>query len=270
MDQFDQIITGEAVIVEARPAGVMTRVAATLIDILFYFAVALLLWVVFIRLTLGMNQAQGTTLAIVTLVSVVVIAPTTFELVTRGRSPGKFVMGTRVVRDDGGPVSFRHSLIRSLVGFVEIYLSAGILAFSTSIANGRSKRIGDFLAGTYVTRVRGTDQRDRPILCPPELERWAADADMRMLPSDTALWARSFLARTHTLTPAARTRMGQALAAEVEQYVAPRPPAGTHPERFLAAVVATRRDREFATGLARLERRNSAPRELPHGIRDAD
>lgn len=268
----DEIITGEAVLVEARPAGVMTRVAATLIDIIFYAGVALGLWLVFLRLLFQVNQSQGMTLITVTIVSIVVIAPTTFEVATRGRSPGKYVMGTRVVRDDGGPVAFRHALTRSLVGFVEIYLTAGILAFGTSVANTRSKRVGDYLAGTYVTRVRGSEVRDRPILCPPELAKWAADADLRMLPSTTTLWARTFLARTHTLTPAARASMAQSLAAEVERYVAPRPPAGTHPERFLAAVVATRRDREYATGLARMgaERlAESQTRGLPHGVWDA-
>lgn len=272
MDLYDQIITGEAVVIEARPAGVMTRVLATLIDIAFYVSLAGLLWAVFIRLLITANMAQGMTVAIVTLVGVVVVLPTSFEVTTRGRSPGKYVMGTRVVRDDGGPVAFRHTLIRSLVGFIEIYLTAGILAFYTSVSNPRSKRVGDFLAGTYVTRVRGTEQRDFPILCPPELESWAAAADMRMLPSSTTLWARTFLARTHTLTAAARTSMGQNLAAEVERFVAPRPPAGTHPERFLAAVVATRRDREYAIGVDRKARNADAEHRmgaLPHGVLDA-
>ena len=42
MSQLDQIMTSEAVAIESRPASVMTRVLATLLDYLFYGVVVLL------------------------------------------------------------------------------------------------------------------------------------------------------------------------------------------------------------------------------------
>ena len=42
--------------------------------------------------------------------------PVGIEMLTRGRSAGKALLGLRVVRDDGGPVRFRQALTRGLVG----------------------------------------------------------------------------------------------------------------------------------------------------------
>ncbi len=269
---LDVIMTGEAVAIEARPASVMTRAMSTIIDFGFYVAAALLIVAIFSDQFLGTNQAQAQALATTLLVTVVVVVPTAIETASRGRSLGKLITGTRVVRDDGGPIAFRHALTRWSAAFVELVLTFGIVGLVVASLNPRSKRLGDMMAGTYVARIGGTEEVDPPIVCPPELEAWAQNADMRSLPDRTSLYARKYLARTATLTPQVRRELGLELAAEVEQYVAPRPPAGTHPERFLAAVLATRRDREYAVAL---ERRASDASELaalaalPHGVPDA-
>jgi len=248
-EDLDTIITGEAVSLESRPASVMTRALATLIDVGFY-AVALLLLLLALSPQLGrLNSAQANTLVVVGIALLAVGVPTTVETVTRGRSLGKIVLGTRVVRDDGGPIRFRHALTRWSTAMVELFLTAGLLAFTVSMLGRRSKRLGDMLAGTYVARVRGVEEVDLPLLVPPELAAWAATADMAALPDRVSLHARKYLARTATLTPQARQRLGLSLAAEVERYVSPPPPPGTHPERFLAAVLATRRDREYLVAL---------------------
>ena len=42
--------------------------------------------------------------------------PVAMETLTRGRTLGKMALGLRVVRDDGGPITFRQALVRGLVG----------------------------------------------------------------------------------------------------------------------------------------------------------
>ena len=69
---------------------------------------------------------------------------------------------------------------------------------------------------------------------------------MTALPTGLALAVRQFLARSPGLHPAARASVGATLAQQVAPYVAPPPPPGTPPETFLAAVVATRRERDQA------------------------
>ncbi len=43
-----------------------------------------------------------------------------FEVLNQGRSPGKQMMGLRVVHDDGTPVGWAASLLRNLLRFADI------------------------------------------------------------------------------------------------------------------------------------------------------
>lgn len=268
----DEILIGEGVALDARPASFASRVLAALIDVAVIgtasFAVGLLLIAVGINSSLAVVNA----LAVAAIVLVMVGVPTTVETLTRGRSLGKLALGLRIVRDDGGPIRFRHAVIRSLVGVFELWFTAGGVALISSLVNRKGKRLGDLLAGTYALRVRGGQKALPPLVMPPELAAWARTADIRRLPDGLALSARQFLGRTTTLHPGSRVRLGTELAARIESYVAPGPPRGTHPERFVAAVLAERRDREFAHA-SRLAARTATEEDLvarlPHGVPDA-
>ena len=165
------------------------------------------------------------------------------------------VTGARVVRDDGGTVRLRHCLVRTLLAVVEIWLASAVPAVCTSVVSKRGKRLGDMLAGTYVVRDRHRSSMVPPLLMPPELAGWAAGTDLRALPGGLSLTARTFLQRASSMDAGPRSHLGLDLASQVQAYVSPPPPAGTHPERFLAAVLTERRNRELvlATRDRRLE-----------------
>ena len=179
-------------------------------------------------------QADGalTQVAFVgTLVVVFLVYPTTVETLSRGKSLGKWAFGLRAVRDDAGPISFHHSFVRALVGFVEIYLFFGAPAFFSMLLSSRGKRLGDYAAGTYVVRERIRLRLEPPPLMPPELAGWARAADVAALPMGLALAVRQFLARLPGLDPGSRASVGATLAQQVASYVAPPPPPGTRPRR---------------------------------------
>lgn len=269
----DEIVIGEGVILDARPASFASRLLSGLLDAIILIAV---LWVVSLLAIAagagaGANDALIAALTVTVTIGVIVAVPATVETLTRGRSVGKLALGLRIVRDDGGPVRFRHAIIRALVGIFELWMTAGSFALLTSLLNSRGKRIGDLLAGTYAVRIRGGQRPLAPLVMPHELAGWAHHADIRRLPDGVALSARQFLGRAADLNPGSRDRLGRELAAQVEGFVAPGPPQGTHPERFLAAVLAERRDREFV--LASNQAARSAAEErlvarLPHGVPD--
>lgn len=267
----DGILTGEGVLLDARPASFATRMLAALLDVVVLGVVLLGLSTVVGALVGGISPQAGQALLVATLVLVMVVVPTTVETLTRGRSLGKLAAGIRVVRDDGGPVRFRQALIRSLTGVGELWLTLGAVALVTAMVNDRGKRVGDILAGTYAVRVRGAARTLPPVVMPSPLAGWARTADMRRLPDGLALSARQFLGRAATLHPASRAEMRDGLAAEISRYVAPPPPPGTPPEAFLAAVLAERRDRELAYA-QRTTRAADAEAELlqrlPHGVPD--
>ncbi|WP_448073140.1 RDD family protein [Georgenia yuyongxinii] len=264
----DLIVTGEAVALEVRPTSVGLRVLGALVDAVVYVLAAVGLIALATQLLEGFNEARLGVVQVATLAVVMVIVPTAVETLSRGRSLGKLATGIRVVRDDGGPVRLRHALVRALTGVGELWLTAGSIAVVAAAVHKRGKRLGDLLAGTYAVRVREGARRPAPLVMPPELAAWAAGADIRALPDGLGLAARTFVSRT-SMTPQHRAELGARLAAQAEPFVAPPPPWGTPPERFLAAVLVARRDREYAAGLRARERETTEAAQiarLPHEI----
>ena len=69
-----------------------------------------------------------------------------------GGSPGKLVVGVRVVDDDGCAISWRQAIVRNLVrpiDFLFVYLVAAILVW----ASPRRQRLGDRAAATFVVHA---------------------------------------------------------------------------------------------------------------------
>ena len=269
----DEILLGEGVIIDARPASFATRMVGAVIDITLLVFVTWVLSIVVVMIGIQIDPAAGQALLLVFIVTMLVVVPATVETLTRGRSLGKLAMGIRIVRDDGGPIRVRHAVVRALMGVLEIWMTTGAVALITSLVHPKGKRLGDILAGTYAVRIRGGQRALPPVVMPPELARWAHHADIRRLPDGVALAARQFLGRSVGLHLGSRTRLGTELAAEIERYVAPGPPVGTHPERFIAAVLAERRDREYdhAIRAARTAAAEAAlVHRLPHAVPDPD
>jgi uncharacterized RDD family membrane protein YckC len=240
----DEIVTGEAVRLELRPATFASRAVSGTIDVLVQVAVLAALFVVAARLGGTIDDAAASALYLTIAVLVLVGVPVTVETLTRGRTLGKLVMGLRTVRDDGGPIRFRHALVRGLLEFVEVFLLFGVPALFSSLISAQGKRLGDVVAGTYVVRERGAARPAPPPQMPPQLAGWARHADIARLPDGMALAVRQFLGRAPSLHLSSRLSLGVELAEAVSRHVAPSPPPGTHPEEFLAAVLAERRRRD--------------------------
>src|SRR5690625_6106749 len=104
--------------------------------------------------------------------------PVLSELLLRGRSVGRVLFRSRVVRDDGGPAHLRQSLIRAVMAMLEIWSTAGTLALTSSVIDRRSRRIGDLLAGTMVIQERMRTIEPRRPAVPVDLQQWAGSADV--------------------------------------------------------------------------------------------
>ena len=250
----DELVTGEAVVLDLRPASFATRALAFLLDQLIIVALAVGAFFAVGATVDGLDTAALGAIFLTLTVGLLVLLPATWETLSRGRSPGKFAAGLRVVRDDGGPIRWRQALLRWLVAVVEIYAASGSVALITSLWNPRGKRLGDLLAGTFVVRERAARTLPPVPQMPPELAGWAQTADFARLPDPLALAARQVLARVDSLHQASRHHLATTLAGQVATYVAPAPPGVVHPERFLAAVLAERHRRSLAR-LGELERR---------------
>ncbi|MDO9456828.1 RDD family protein [Nocardioides sp.] len=257
----DDLVTGEAVALDLPPASLGPRMASGLIDVVVTIGALVALLIVFAVASIDTDPALAQAAVIAVTLIVLVIAPTTVETLTRGRSVGKLALGLRSVRDDAGPISFQHALVRNLLGVVEVYVLFGVPAFFSMLLSSRGKRLGDYAAGTYVVRTRVALSLPYPPVVPSHLAAWAARADITSLPTGLALAVRQYLGRAPSLDPASRQAVGARLAEEVSAHVAPLPPVGTRPEDFLAAVIGSRRERD----LARLRRQAAVRQRLTSG-----
>jgi uncharacterized RDD family membrane protein YckC len=233
-------------------------VVARLIDFVLQVVLAGTLFIALVLL-LGLATLMGIVVpedpliaAIGVVVTVVAIIgyPILMETVTRGRTFGKMILGLRVVRDDGGPVTFRQALTRGLVGAaIEFPGLIGapltwLATFPVMLASPQGKRIGDHVAGTVVIHERTPSAWGWVPRMPGELAGWAATLDLSRLSDDLALACRQFLGRAASLTPPARERLGGELVAAVAATVTPPPPVGTPGWAYLTAVLSERRRRD--------------------------
>lgn len=243
---MSQLVTGEAVALDLQPAGVPSRVVAAALD----YVVQGLVFLVFM-FAMGLSGADSeaavASFTIAGMVAAFLGYPVVMETAVRGRTLGKMAMGIRVVRDDGGPITIRHALVRALIGFFveRPGITMGSAAVICAVLNSRSKRLGDLAAGTMVVQERVASPRQTQVEMPPPLAAWAATLDLSQLSDELVQRARAFLTRWSSLTPAAQHEIGARLATEVAAVVAPGPPPGVPAWAYLAAVVAEHRRRAF-------------------------
>jgi uncharacterized RDD family membrane protein YckC len=240
----EQVVTGDAVVLDVQIAQLPVRAVSALIDITVMF-VGYLIGVMLWALTLSqLDPAFSGAVLIIFTVLTIVGYPVVFETATRGRSLGKMALGLRVVSDDGGPERFRQALFRALASFVEIWMFAGGPAVICSLLSPRGKRLGDVFAGTVVIGERGPRLTPPPPM-PPSLAWWASSLQLSGLGPEQAEVARQFLSRASQLDPGVRDQMAYRIAGDVVARISPPPPPGVPPQYVLAAVLAERHRREL-------------------------
>lgn len=236
----DDIIVGEGVALDVPVAGPFLRITAALIDAFLTIFLMVAVLESFNNYLLFSNDAISRIVMISIIVCFFVVMPTLIETLSNGKSLGRLIMGTRVVRSDHGPISFRHAFTRAMIGVIELWFSMGSIAAISVFVSKQGLRIGDYAAGTIVIKERIPLQLTLPIAMPTQLQQWAQSADIGSIPTATALSARQFLLRKDTLTGRAREEMGLLLAQQLQDFVYPLPAQMPHPELFIAAVLAER------------------------------
>ncbi|PHN46971.1 RDD family protein [Pseudomonas syringae] len=155
LDTRIEIETPEGIDMLLRPAGLVSRALAFGID----FAIrAALLGVFFVLLHLFDKLGMGLAALVFFLVNWWYMV--LFEVLNQGRTPGKRLLGLRVVHDDGTPIDWSSSLIRNLLRFVDMLPLGYGLGAITCLNHPLFKRLGDLAAGTLVI------YSDRPVARP--------------------------------------------------------------------------------------------------------
>ena len=140
--------TPEGIELSLSLAGPIVRGVAWLID----FAIRIVCYIV-LAIFLKWLGGVGGGLMLIGLFLIEWFYPVFFE-VRNGMTPGKKVMGVKVVHDDGTPVSWTASLLRNLIRPIDLLPICNIAGFIAMLLNSRFKRLGDLAAGTIVVYVR--------------------------------------------------------------------------------------------------------------------
>ncbi|GGP97970.1 membrane protein [Streptomyces virginiae] len=244
---MSDLVTGDAVVLGLRPARLPSRALAILLDLAVYVTIYVLLTVGLTLATASLDPAAQAAVGVAGFLLLLVGIPIAVETLSHGRSLGKLACGLRVVRDDGGPIRFRHALVRGALGVVELLLTFGTVAAIASLVSARGRRLGDVFAGTLVVRERVPGARVMPVPPPPP---WLAgrftQLDLSAVPDGLWLAIRQYLTRMNQLDPQVGAAMAARLADDLVARTGAPPPAGVPAAAFLMAVVHERQSRDAA------------------------
>jgi len=162
-----------------------------------------------------------------------------WETQWQGRTPGKRILGLRVVRTDGSPVGPVESLLRNAFRVLEVpFLYApGVLCIALS---ARHQRVGDMIAGTIVIQDRATDLSRYFVPVRPPTESWTAahGRAARILSNQDLEHLSDFLRRRPAIDSRSRARIAAKAAAGLAAMAGLPPPVPGESESFLEAVAA--------------------------------
>ncbi len=169
LDTQIKIETPEGIELGVRIAGPIVRGFAYFIDSLIKFAVYFGLYFLIIIAYAGMGESAFNVLIGIMLIFVFFFEwfySVFFEIYKDGATPGKKIMGIKVVCDSGVPITWSASLTRNIVKVVDMlpffYFIPSCGVGLIFILFGKNfKRIGDIAAGTIVIHHKEKNNHNR-------------------------------------------------------------------------------------------------------------
>jgi uncharacterized RDD family membrane protein YckC len=231
VDRSLEVRTPESIAFSYELAGLGSRFLAVIVDqaIQIVVLIAIFAGVILAASRVGTNRqvapvlsqkvAESIAVALIVVIVFVVLFGyfIVFEAMWNGQTPGKKLLGLRVVRDGGYPIDFGASLIRNLIRVGEWLIGYYILAAISALISPENKRLGDLAAGTIVVRDarlatprNPAQRRDEPIYAPTAY-----------LSSEERALIKRFLERRDALSADRRGELAAQLAARVRNRVSP-------------------------------------------------
>jgi len=231
MDRNVDVRTPESIAFNYELAGLGSRFLALAIDQIIQILVLLAIFYGVVSASLHLPPAHGAVgtqaekigEAIVIAAIVVVIFTIffgyfiIFETLWNGKTPGKWALGIRVVRDGGFPIDFGASVIRNLIRVGEFVFGYYALSALSMVVSPENKRLGDYAAGTIVVRESAISL-GLPVE-PPAAE--PVYAPTLYLSGEERALVKRFIERRDALTPEKRGALAGKLAARVRDRVPP-------------------------------------------------
>lgn len=255
--QFSRRVTVETpehVVLQLELAGLGSRMAAAIWDLVVLLLMLSLVTVVYTIATSLAESVAGWVRAALILVWFLVFWGyyALFEALAGGRTPGKRRIGIRVVMDTGHPITFPAAMIRNLVRLVDIQPAGSYLVGLLFVFfHPQHKRLGDLVAGTIVVRDKPEDVM---LSAPPAARAEILDAGPPVLSDEEFRLLEQFVTRLEELGSEVRRRFAGELATRIGERFPERDP---RPEAFLVGL--------YGDELAK-RRAKTAARRSPGGV----
>lgn len=234
------IETPEQVALEFPLAGVGSRFLAVAVDSLLQAAIGFVLLFVAIGVFTALRTG-GTWIAAFAIIGGFLVFYgyfAAFEAFWHGQTPGKRLVGLRVLSASGRPIRIDEALLRNLLRVVDQLPGVYAVGIVAVLASKRSQRLGDLAAGTVVVHEKGLTA---PVLTVAEatVPSWTGAAGL----SDAELLlVETFLQRRRELDPAVREDRARAIADRLRARLGPSAP-DLEPEALIEALHARARTR---------------------------
>jgi uncharacterized RDD family membrane protein YckC len=141
--------TPEGILLELRPAGLSTRFYAFVLDWIIRLAI-----VYAAAIVAAFMGGIGIAFWLILLFALEWLYPIAFELTPSGATPGKRVLGLKVVIDNGLPVTPAASVARNLLRVADFLPFGYGFAIVSMLVRRDCKRLGDVAAATLVVHDR--------------------------------------------------------------------------------------------------------------------
>ena len=243
--------TPEQITMELTPAGIGSRFLAlaldTLIQGVLYTVIFLILWaIVSTTSDTGASSSGGSSdtwsvaIAVFILFGIYWGYFAAFEVLWRGQTPGKRVIGIRVVKDNGRPITAIEGIGRNLMRAVDgfFFYLPGMISVVLSREN---KRLGDYVAGTVVIHETNTAviKPDWSFANPAQA---TFRSELSSISEQELMLIETFLHRRIDLDPMVRLKTSISLSEMIQNKTGVPKPEDQSDEDFLESTARTVRD----------------------------
>jgi uncharacterized RDD family membrane protein YckC len=163
-----------------------------------------------------------------------------FETFWGGQTPGKRLAHIRVVKESGRPINGYEAVARNVLRAIDFLPALYGVGLVVMMLNRNSRRIGDYVAGTYVVHDRAaTGMRPAWLAAAPAS---GPTEQLARVTVDELVLIETFLQRRDELDPLVRYQMANQIADRIERKTGMRRDPAKLTDEFLESMARQIRD----------------------------
>lgn len=239
------IDTPEQVALDFALASIGSRFLALAVDTLIQAAATIALAAVgfgaIVAFSLAFNSLNPWILAAALLIYFLIYQGyfAVFEAAWNGQTPGKRVVGLRVISVTGRPISVFEAILRNVVRIADQMPGVYAIGIVSVFVTERNQRLGDLAAGTVVVHERAVDAADLELTLEPRAAATVHGAS-QLVPEEVAV-IELFLRRRAQLGNVERSRKAAQIADRIRARLGTAEKSDD--EHFLEEVMTEYRER---------------------------